>query len=633
MKWLLAVLFVFITACGDSAEMARYQKTSNVSTISGVNGEFEKVAEGQSEMLSRKGGVDNQMETDIDMNGHRIYNLPEPQSPNEAARLQDIINAADAVINIQEVQQEGVINVKQQFGAGSDLTPSENSDAIDDAIAYGKAQGYRKLYFPFDTYEVARSVVVPSGWEVYGDVGRIGTQILQQSLNEPVLTNEAWENNTSPAGSLYIHDLWIKGSKVLGSDNHGIRIADYMTKIENVYVSETGGYGIYLDSRTEDGTLISTSLVENHIINTTIRNCEGGFRNGDNTIAPKLTDGMIDNLVIDMVESSSGAEVMELYEAAGWIVSGLHTYGNDTAIKIDKASNFNASNWYVENKGSVPSDTVSVGVNLSNTGRAVSFDNIVLLGQEKGTTNLFMDGDKAFRIFGVAGIDISSVNISNVSAVAKYLAPSEDAVILASRESTGLRISVSNFQPHFSTLSVVETPFKVVANTVGATTENGSFLDNDAELRLRSTLAEADNDFERIEIGSSRLPRVASARTTYFGSTHIGTNEHEVVLNMPELSTSDFFSGTLTINLSQNFTSTQQAFWTGKLFVGSSSGVASTWYYTLNEFGTEVNMSTDPTIVVNGAAQTITVTFTHDGVSDLGTGLVTYEYINGGDSE
>lgn len=611
--------------------MARFQKGGDVSTIGEVNSKFEQVETSQSEMLSRVSDKDNAMHVNLDMNSKRVINLPTPVSDREPVPYGMFKDGISGTVTITEVQQEGVVNVAQQFDAGDSKgnTPAENLAALDAAISYAKANGHTKIYLPSDTYTISDTWVVPSAFEIFGDVGRLGSRVHQPNTDAPVIANEAWANNTSPDGSVYIHDLWISGDNAIGSNNVGIRLTDYFSRLERLYISACGGYGIYLDSRTENGTLVTGTLVENSILNVEIAGCEKGFRNGDNTIAPKLTDGIINNLIINMVGAPSSAETMELYEAAGWIVDGLHVYGNDTAVMIDKASNFNASNWYLENKGSVPTDTVSVGVNLANTGRSVSFNNVVLLGQEKGSNNLFMDGDKVFRIFGSTGIDIASVNLSNVSAVVKHLAGSEDAVILASRESTNLRINVSNFQPHYSISTVAEIPVVTVGNTVGASSENGSFLDKGAELRLRSSLTEENNDFERVSIGAARIAKSAIAETDYFGATHIGAYTHSVTLNVPELSTSDFHEGTLTINLSQDYSFTQQAFWTGRLLVGSDNASANSWYYILNKVGTDVRMSTDPTISVDGVNHTITVTFTHDGVSDLGTGIVHYSFANG----
>ena len=109
MKALIVGLVLSLTACGE--DVARFQNTSTATTIAGVSGKFDQVQTSQAELLSRKDGASNQMETDLDMNNYRIYNLPKPQSNGEPARVQDILNAIAGDIIYQEVIQDGVVNI------------------------------------------------------------------------------------------------------------------------------------------------------------------------------------------------------------------------------------------------------------------------------------------------------------------------------------------------------------------------------------------------------------------------------------------------------------------------------------------------------------------------------------------
>lgn len=65
--------------------MARYSDERNtVFSIQGINAELEKVSNTQEDHLSRKpGDSPNMMETDLDMNSNRIFNLPTPITDNE----------------------------------------------------------------------------------------------------------------------------------------------------------------------------------------------------------------------------------------------------------------------------------------------------------------------------------------------------------------------------------------------------------------------------------------------------------------------------------------------------------------------------------------------------------------------
>ena len=78
---------------------------TNLNQISLLNANFDKIEEWIDDKgLSRDNpsGDPNQMEEDLDMNGKRIYNLPEPVSPSEAARLQDVADIAAGVVTSVE---------------------------------------------------------------------------------------------------------------------------------------------------------------------------------------------------------------------------------------------------------------------------------------------------------------------------------------------------------------------------------------------------------------------------------------------------------------------------------------------------------------------------------------------------
>lgn len=55
-----------------------------------INGNSQTIEDAFDNTLSRDGTSPNQMEADLDMNGNRILNLPEPATPTEPLRLQDI---------------------------------------------------------------------------------------------------------------------------------------------------------------------------------------------------------------------------------------------------------------------------------------------------------------------------------------------------------------------------------------------------------------------------------------------------------------------------------------------------------------------------------------------------------------
>lgn len=176
----------------------------NVSTI---NSNFDKIeAVINDELLSRSNPNDspNSMDTDLDMNGKRIYNLPAPLSDNEPARLIDLQNvsgggggggasvASDVTIadagsyytggNVELALQEigndivtlqgsvggttaNLVSVKDSpFSAKGDYSyttglGTDDTAAIQAAINHCITNG-RRLFIPYGTYKITAPLVM-----------------------------------------------------------------------------------------------------------------------------------------------------------------------------------------------------------------------------------------------------------------------------------------------------------------------------------------------------------------------------------------------------------------------------------------------------------------------------------------
>lgn len=79
------------------------QDTNSGYNLSNINANFDTLADAiNTKVLSRDNPTDdpNQMLGDMDMNGNRVFNLPVPISLSEAARMQDVVNAAFGNISI-----------------------------------------------------------------------------------------------------------------------------------------------------------------------------------------------------------------------------------------------------------------------------------------------------------------------------------------------------------------------------------------------------------------------------------------------------------------------------------------------------------------------------------------------------
>lgn len=67
---------------------------SSFASVTTLNNNFTKIAQAFENTLSRNGASPNHMLTSMDMNSNKIYNLGAPVNPNDAARYQDVVDAA-----------------------------------------------------------------------------------------------------------------------------------------------------------------------------------------------------------------------------------------------------------------------------------------------------------------------------------------------------------------------------------------------------------------------------------------------------------------------------------------------------------------------------------------------------------
>lgn len=124
-----------------------------------INDNFDKVEQALNEKVlyrDNPAGSPNQIKNDMDMNSHRILNLPEPQADNEAARLKDLRDAVGG--------NKTAISILD-FGT---LVPNEPTAAYANRILLNKAileistAGGGVLYIPAGLYYSGGSGTDPS---------------------------------------------------------------------------------------------------------------------------------------------------------------------------------------------------------------------------------------------------------------------------------------------------------------------------------------------------------------------------------------------------------------------------------------------------------------------------------------
>lgn len=98
-----------------------------------INDNFQAIEDYVNDKLLQRDGVEageiNQMEVDLDMNSHFIYNLPEPILEHQAARLQDVQNAvAGGAANLITFTPYGSIASENVQGAIQELADTTAQD-------------------------------------------------------------------------------------------------------------------------------------------------------------------------------------------------------------------------------------------------------------------------------------------------------------------------------------------------------------------------------------------------------------------------------------------------------------------------------------------------------------------------
>lgn len=143
-----------------------------------LNANFEAIEEALENTLSRDGTGPNQMEAELDMNGQRIINLPEPVSPTDALRLQDLTDLETVVAN------------------GAALRGNDLSDLIDKVAAVGNL-----LFQASGVGAVVRSLLAKLRLRV--DLSDYGA-----SEDGVTLDTEAWEKALAavrPGGTIHLN--------------------------------------------------------------------------------------------------------------------------------------------------------------------------------------------------------------------------------------------------------------------------------------------------------------------------------------------------------------------------------------------------------------------------------------------
>ena len=178
-----------------------------------------------------------------------------------------------------------------------------------------------------------------------------------------VLASAAYVGNLPTTGDpLAIRDLTVSCNGSGGTN--GIVVLNWQADVEHVDVTGCGGSGIVDTNTTANGRAITNTSVNSSFDNNVItRSGEYGFEVSDSGNA--VTDGFLDDNQI----GPAARDAIHLGNAAGWVISGNHVYGDgQDGIYADRLFGTTISDNYVEDFGAEQDSGAWYGITATASG-------------------------------------------------------------------------------------------------------------------------------------------------------------------------------------------------------------------------------------------------------------------------
>lgn len=235
--------------------------------LSTVNDNFVQVAnEMNNKILYRDNpvGETNTMENDLDMNQNHIFNLPVPQNMNEAARLQDVVNAMTGIVPAAVIP----------FSPTANITSTNVQDAIEEVAhdaVFPVANIAALKAIPSDTY----TRVSTAGYYTAGDNGdgtyRLDSTDLVSADNGGtiIVANNGARWKLVHSGEVSVRQFGAKGDGVTDDSVFIQKAVDTVTSVffpRGIYyiassITVTGNFrNIYGESRSSVLIRVTTNI-------------------------------------------------------------------------------------------------------------------------------------------------------------------------------------------------------------------------------------------------------------------------------------------------------------------------------------------------------------------------------------
>lgn len=212
----------------------RYKNTPKTS-LKGLNAELVKVEEAFLDVLDRQGDGANFMDTDLDMNSHRILNLPAPVHSQEPVRLGDVKPFIDSSQTVMEAVIEAAENAQasEEAAADSAVEAAESAAKAKEVPEITRAlliaQGLSGEYGFFEegfTYNEAGDVGIDSDGDIWTYNGALPFEV---------------DTGTVPSEVEYSNIEFNSASYIITSDSRTVqeRLDDLPSEIDAAGTSQT----------------------------------------------------------------------------------------------------------------------------------------------------------------------------------------------------------------------------------------------------------------------------------------------------------------------------------------------------------------------------------------------------------
>ncbi|AIW03449.1 tail fiber protein [Bacillus phage Moonbeam] len=276
---------------------------------------------------------------------------------NPVEKIEVIGDKVDSYNDQINVLESVYINVKSFDAQGNNST--NDTKAIQDAL-YSLTSGQR-LYFPKGTYLVTNLILPDVSFTIDAAPGAVIKKISGGSSAYLIASYNYLNNKNYVGAPVKVNNLTLDGDNLC--DDVAI-LQTWNSVLDKVTVRNGARYGLHYTANTADGTLITSTAVNNRITNSWVHNNTVNNIHVTDTSRTKVSDMFIkDNYIYS---SQIG---VYLQTSAGTLFSGNHLYGHsdfDMQVSISSFA-FQIVNNYFEGSIGSPKKVLYIQDFIANT--------------------------------------------------------------------------------------------------------------------------------------------------------------------------------------------------------------------------------------------------------------------------